>query len=50
LFAVDSGNKKARDFCLGLNAAFYCFLFNGRVTKPDDWLKYDEHDDGLWLG
>jgi hypothetical protein len=43
---ADSGNKKARDFCLGLNAAFYCFLLNGRATKPDGWLKYDEYDDG----
>ena len=40
--------KKARDFYLGLNATFYCFLFNDGMTKPDGWLRYDERDDGLF--
>jgi hypothetical protein len=46
----DSGNKKARDFRLGLDTAFYCFLFNDGMTKPDGWLKYDGYDDGYWPG
>jgi len=51
LCSVDSGNKKARDFCLGLKATFYCFLFNDIVTKPDGWVKYDGYDDvGYWPG
>ena len=48
---IGSGNKKARDFCLGLKATFYCFLFNDIVTKPDGWVKYDGYDDvGYWPG